>query len=778
MGGRSPERLGDKLGPRLAQLWLSTTMAARGALAPHEARVAAAATQQLVDRAGREVADLYAPIMAEALRLDGMHPHVRHVVEHTASGVHQWQALAGFAVGSSGISSVLSEIVSNELAPVSYGIIGTNPHLIPDFGTIAGLAAKGRIPVAEAIHSGRQLGYHDGWTTWLIEAAQSIPDITTLAALVNRGLINPSEAGLWLERAGIPASLHAHLVDLRRTLVSPADAALAVVRSVLTTAEGARIAAESGVTGADFRLLESITGEPLGLQQLQEALRRGFIDRARFEKGVLESRVRNEWIPTALDLQYVPVPTADAIDAQLRGHLPVAEARKIAEQNGIEPAQVQILLDNAGSPPGDMQVLELWRRGYITEAAADEMLRFGRLRDQFIPAVKHLRFEPMTTADAADALLRGHIGQAEAELIMRENGLLPRDIPAVIANAGNPLGLVQLLEALRRGFIDEAQFTKGFKESRYRNEWEATALRLRYAPMSTADAVQASIQNHITQAQAKRIATENGLDPADFLALWETAGEPLSRTELEQLYNRGQIPLAVVEQGLRESRLKDKYVKDAVQLHVRLPQPREVVTALTDGVVTRAAATDMLADQGFDQATVAMLIATGEVKSTGPHRQLLTAEISALYSDRIISDETATDMLTHLHYTGESASLILRLADYTRQRKIIDSGIAAVKSHFLAHRIDATTAAADLHAMGLPVSASDTYLRVWKLDRLAHPRQLTEAQIVKAGKLELFVTDATLTAEQRAQANHDAALGRLVALGYDSTDAALLLAGA
>ena len=778
MGGRSPERLGDKLGPRLAQVWLQTTMAARGALAPHEARVAAAATQQLIDRAGHEVADLYRPIMAEALKLDGMHPHVRHVVEHAASGAHQWQALAGFAVGSSGITSVLSEIVSNELAPVSYGIIGSNPHLIPDFGTVAGLAAKGLIPVSEAIHSGRQLGYHDGWTQWLIEAAQTIPDITTLAGLVNRGLISASAAGLWLERAGVPASLHTHLIDLRRQLVSPADAALAVVRSVLTTAEGERIAAESGVTGADFRLIESITGEPLGLQQLQEALRRGFISEARFKTGVLESRVRNEWVPTALDLRYQPVPTADAIDAQLRGHLSTAEARTIAEQNGVLPAQVQILLDNAGSPPGDMQVLELWRRGYIPESVADEMLRFGRLRDQFIPALKHLRYEPMTTADAADAWLRGHIPIAEAERVMQENGLLPRDIPSVLANAGNPLGLQQLLEALRRGFIDDAQFTKGFKESRYRDEWEHTALRLRFAPMSTADAVQASIQNHITQEQAKRIATENGLDPADFLALWETAGEPLSRTELEQLYNRGEIPLAVVEQGLRESRLKDKYVKDAVKLHVRLPQPREVVTALTDGVVGRQAAVDMLADQGFDQQTVAMLIATGEVKSTGPHRQLLTAEISALYADRIISREQATDMLTHLHYTGESASLVLRLADYTRQRKIIDSGIAAIKAHFLAHRIDETTAASDLHAMGLPVSTSDTYLRVWRLDRLAHPKQLTEAQIVKANKLLILVTDPALTDRQRVEANHDAAHARLVQLGYSSGDAELLLNGA
>lgn len=776
--GRSDRQLGDKLGPRLAQIWLQSTLAARAALAPHEARVAAAATQSLIDRAGREVADLYGPLAAEMLNIDGLHPGVRHVVERAASGTHQWQAIAGFALGSSGVTSVLSEIISNELAPVSYGIIGSNPHLIPDVQTVAGLAARGRIPVAEAIHSGRQLGYHDGWMTWLIETAQTIPDITTLAALVNRGLISASEAGQWLERAGVPASLHAHLTDLRRQLVSPADAALAVVRNTITLGQGEAIARESGLAPADFRLIEAITGEPLGLQQLLEARRRGFIDTATLKRGILQSRVRNEWIPTAEKLAYAPIPTADAIDAWLRNRLAQAEARQIAEQNGILPAQVAILEANAGAPPGDVQVLELLRRKKISESRAVELLRFGRLRDEFIPDLLGLKYEPLPAADAVDAWLRGHATVAEATQLAERAGLDPADVPIAFANAGNPLPLTQLLEALRRGFIGEAEFIHGFKQSRYRDEWAATALKISFSPMSTADAIEASIQGWLTKDQARKITHENGLEPSMFDPLWNTAGMPLSRTEVEELYNRGQIGLATVKQALKESRLKDKYINDAVQLHVRFPQPREVVTALTDGVVTREAATDMLADQGFDKATVAMLIATGEVKSTGPHRQLMTAEISALYADRIISRDTASDMLTHLHYTAESAGLILRLADYTRQRRILDSGITLIRTHFLAHRIDETTAASDLQAMGLPPSTSDTYLRVWRLDRLAHPRQLSEAQIVKANKLALFVTDPTLTAEQRTQANYDAALARLVRLGYDGDDAGLLLAGA
>lgn len=776
--GRSADGLGDKLGPRLVSLITQATVASRQALAPHEARVRQAATQAIIDKIGREAADLFQPFTAAALASDDLHPHVRRFVERTASGSHQAESVLGHALLGMVGGSVFSTVIGNELAPIAYGLVGLNPHLQPDPATVAELSAFGWYPEARAELAAREQGYNVGWFHALWNAAFSWPAIEQILALFNRGGISQNEATLWMEHAGIHPLARPQLLGLARVLTTPADAALAVVRNVITLGEGEAIAKQSGLHAPDFRLLEAITGEPLGLMQLLEAKRRGFIDDAMLRKGILESRVRNEWIPTAEKLAYAPIPTADAIDAWLRGHLGEAEARVIAEQNGIEPNQVAILEANAGSPPGDVQVLELLRRGKISEPQAVEMLRFGRLRDQFIPAIMGLKYSPLPAADAADAWLRGHIDTAQATAMMERAGLEPSDVPIALGNAGNPLGLMQLLEALRRGFIGRAEFVKGFRESRYRDEWLGTALELAHSPMSTADAVEASIQGWLTKEQAAVIAQQNGLAPADFEPLWLTAGEPLSRTELEQLYNRGVIGIGVVRQGLRESRLKLKYTADAEALHVRLAEPREIVTAVADGVIGREAAADMLADHGFDKATVAMLIASGEVKSTGPHRALMTGEISKLYADRIIDEATAIGLLEHLHYTAESAHLVLRLADYTAQRRILDSGIAAVKAHYLAHRIDDATAHGDLRAMGLPATSTELYLKVWRLDRIAKFRTLTEAQIVKANKLGLFVPHGELTDAQWTEANYDAAIGRLRGLGYNQVDAGLLLAGA
>ena len=780
--GRGPAdaggRLGDKIGPRLVDLVVQAVLATRRGLAPHEARVQAAGLQQLIDRMGREVADLYAPLLADVLKRDSLHPLLREHFAKAASGTHQWQAVAGFLVGQTGAGSALQTVLSNEIAPLVYGVVRDNPHLVPDVGTVAGLLARNVISEGDAVSAGGATGYHRGWVLQLADAAAAVPDVTTLTTMVNRGLLSGEQAQYWMARSGVPYQLRGPLEALRRLELTPADAALATLRGLMSEGEGRRIAGLAGMTSPDFDVLVGNSGEPLGLEQLLEAYRRGYIDQARLVRGIRQSRVRDEWTDVAEALRYSPVATADAIDAAQRGRISPGLAAQIAEQNGVEPSQVSILEANAGNPPSPEQLLELWRRGMIDEAAVNRGLLEGRTKDEWIPQIRDLRYEPITTADAIDAWQRGHLDQAAAEKIAEQNGVEPSQVGSLLANAGNPLALEQLLEAFRRGFISESRLEQGLRESRLRNDWIPTARQLRYSPMSTADAITAAVQGNLSAAQARQRAEENGLNPEDFQPLLETAGEPLARTELQQLFNRGLISMATFRQGLRESRLKDKYVAVATQLHVRLPEPRIVTEAIADGVITAAAGEAKLRQDGYSEADARMLVTLGEIRSTGPNKQLMTGEIASLYSDRIISREAAAEMLGKLHFTAAAAGLVLDLADYKQQQRILSSGIGAIRSHYLAHRIGDTEAAADLTAMDLPAAAVALYLKVWRLDRLAHPKQLSEAQIVKAAKNGLFVPRGTLTSEQWQSKNQDAGRERLVQLGYSADDADLLLAGA
>lgn len=583
-------KVGDKAGPRLASLIGQYVEAIRVRTAPYESRIHAAATQRVIDRAGVEAATLVRPIidLLSADELAGMHPELAAYLGKVRSGRHQWQSLGGLFGGLA--QSVLSQVIGNGLAPVAYRINETGPNLVAEPGVQAQMWAAGLKDQNGAETAGQWQGLRGDELQKMMLLAQSLPSGPELGDLVNRGQMSEAEAGQWLSRGAVPANLRARILGLREAVLPPDLAALAVLRGVISESEGQAIAARSGVSAADFTIMIEDTGEPLGLEQLLEANRRGFINTQRLVRGILQSRVRNEWV------------------------------------------------------------------------------------------------------DVAE--------------------------------------------------------------------------KLAFSPASTADAVQAVVQGHLTMAEGENIATQNGLEPGNFGWMYDTAGEPLSRTELEQLYNRGEISLATVEQGLRESRLKNKYVADAVKLHVRLPEPREIVSALTHGAITKADAMALLRQQGFSAATATILITEGTNARAATHHALTLAEIRQLYSDKLTTPVQARTWIRALGYDDADITKLFALWDFLATAALTRQAIGVVRSKYVARHIDEQQAVLELDQLAVPADARDRYLKIWALEQKDTTRLLSEAQIVKAVKLKLpGASDAW-------------ALVRLVDLGYSPGDAELLLAGA
>ena len=577
--------IGDKLGPRLAHLFGQAALAARRDHVPLDAKIHQLATQALIDKAGLEVAEHIRPMLHAAIDSNpDMHPQVKDYLLRTASGKHQLQALAGF-VGLQAAGSALSVLLNNELAPFVQPIIASNPHLRFDAQTAARLNAVGIFSDNDAANEGNTQGFDSSRMAWLKQLQQAVPDSATIGQLLDRGLLSQADASYWIGRGGYGPTLHAPLLALRRELLSVADAALAVLRGNISHDAGAAIAKANGMEAADFQTFVDNTGEPLALEQLAEALRRGFIDRARFTTGVKQSRVRNEWIDTAL--------------------------------------------------------------------------------------------------------------------------------------------------------------------------------ALRYSPMSTADAVEAAVQGHLDQAAMARIADHNGLEPGQVDTLYLTAGEPLSRTEMEQLYNRGLVTREQVDQALRESRVKNKYVDLAFQLHERLPEGRQIVSAITHGAATKEQGLRLLAELGYSPEVAQILVLEGTNAKLGTHHSLTVAEIRQLYTAAIFTRAHAEQLLTSAGYDQADAEVLIRSWDLLATAAITRQAIGAVRSRYVARHIDWTTAAADLTQLGIPAGAHAVYKRAWDIELAATTRQLSEAQIVKAHK------DGLIDGQD--------AYARLTHLGYDTGDARILL---
>lgn len=580
-----PHSGGVKLGNRIAHVVSQTTVATHAKMLSMKHKLAMAVFHSISDVISEEVHRSMDSVFY------GLHDTLpddspaKPLLAFMAHETGQLQAGAGMSLAASSILWSVAQIINNELAPGVRSALLDNPHMLPDVQTLAMLGAKGLASPANAVSNINQQGINSEWANAMLKANYVYPDPSSGLDMMRRGLVNLDTFLEWCTLSGIPKDVATHWAQTIHVPLSPADAALAVLRGNLPMGEAVGIAAQWGLTQTDFQTVIDNTGEPPGPEQLLEANRRGFISQDRLRKGILQSRIRDEWL----------------------------------------------------------DVME----------------------------------------------------------------------------------------------------------------------KLAFEPMSTSDAVNAVIQNHLTQAQGEEVATKNGLEPGNFATLVETAGEPLSRTEMEQLYNRGLVTKSQVTQALLESRLKPKYNDLAFQLHTRLPEVRELSDMVLWGTMTHADATAEVVKLGYDATTAGRLISTSINRKLETDRTTVVSAIEQLYEDNAISEEDASAQIGKMGFTPAEVKFKLQAAELKRHTKLVNAGLNVIKAKFVAHHLDKAAASSAIDAMGIPHKQRDGLLQLWQIERSANVAVLTEAQIIKALKI------GTLDVKE--------ALARLVDKGYALVDAEILV---
>lgn len=579
---------GVKLGDRIVALVTKAIVATHSKLVHTKHRLAMLVFSDISDIISEEVHKTAGTMLSQlhsGLDPDSpAHPLMKFMAEEHG----QLQAFAGASAIGQGLLWPVSALINNELAPVVYESVATNPHSIPDAGAIADAHAKEWID-DNSFHDGMaKNGINGAWADMLSNASQSYPDVSVALDLLRRGEITEDDLANWVAHNGTPRGLAGKMRELADVPLSPADAALAVLRGNMTQADGAAVASKWGVSASTFQALIDNTGEPPGTEQLLEAHRRGYIDDARLVKGILESRVRDEWV---------------------------------------------------------------------------DVLR-----------------------------------------------------------------------------------------------------QLAYVPMSTADAVNAVVQNHISEAQGEQIANDNGLQAGMFPIMVETAGAPLSRTEMEQLFNRGMVTKDDVTQALRESRLKNKYNDLAFSLHERLLEPRELADAVLWGAITHQDAVRQTMELGYSQASSEILVGSAVNRKMESQRLAVVRSIETLYEDNALSKDQASQSIAKMGFEPTEVDLILQAAELRRNAKLINAGLSAIRSKFVGHHIERVAASGLIDQMGIPHQQRDALLQLWQVEHDANVRLLTPSQVIKANTLGFYTDDETLQ--------------YLKNLGFDDKAANALIGGA
>lgn len=233
-------------------------------------------------------------------------------------------------------------------------------------------------------------------------------------------------------------------------VLSPADAVDALIKGHMARQDAVDEATWSGISKERFAILEATAGEPLPLQALLEAMRRGFIldqglgpESTSLQQGVYESRLKNKWLPVIEKLQWQLANPGTVIEGWLRAQIGEADAREILRKNGIDEATATLMYKSAGRPPSPDQLLTLWHRGKIPlegEGGDTLSVRQGFLETDLknkwwpvFPALGDYLPPPRTVT----AMLReGALTEAQAADLFHKAGL-PDDLKAAYLAAAH-----------------------------------------------------------------------------------------------------------------------------------------------------------------------------------------------------------------------------------------------------------------------------------------------------------------------------------------------------
>lgn len=132
--------------------------------------------------------------------------------------------------------------------------------------------------------------------------------------------------------------------------------------------------------------------------------------------------------------------------------------------------------------------------------------------------------------------------------------------------------------------------------------------------LSIADAVEAVIKSHYTEKQGEDEAALSGVKAERFRTLIANAGDPPGLDFLTEAYRRGFIPWddgdpngTSATQGIRESRLKNKWIKHVREMEWHLAPVGSIIEGWLRAQIPEAQALALLAKNGVDEPTARLM---------------------------------------------------------------------------------------------------------------------------------------------------------------------------
>lgn len=472
----------------------------------------------------------------------------------------------------------------------------------------------------------------------------------------------------------------------------------------------------------------------------------------------------------------------DLADAVVRNYLDPATAAGEAAKSGIDAQRFALMTHLHGDAPGPDQLAQALQRGIIPEAGAgadavsfEQGVREGRLADKWTVMLRQLARQVMSPADAATAAARHFIDPATAAGEAAKSGVDP-DLFSVLTHlAGDAPAPGQLAEALRRGLITDAgtgpdavSFQQGIAEGRLADKWTDMIRGLAQEWPTPADALAATLEGQVSQAEGQALYQRFGGDPQYFQLLFNTRGNAPTPIEALELANRGIIPwtgtgpgVVSYQQAFLEGPWRNKWLEPYKSLGEYLPPPETVRTLLEQGAISQSQAADLWTKAGLAPDTVQAYLQAALFNNLADTRGLTSSAVLDMYYAQLISVDDAHKLLDLFQVPAANADLLLAYVDMRRSITAVNTAVSRIQSLFAARKLGVDTARQALERLKVPPASIEGIITTWEIEASVNVKTLTESQIADAW--------------ERGIMDQATAQGELQAIGYTPYDAWVVL---
>jgi hypothetical protein len=428
--------VGAKVGGRMAKLAADAVVYAQQKLTDHKSGLAQKVLADFTNHISDEVQGMFGNVY----RLLAEHPdtpaEMRPLFVELSTGTGQGIGWLGGSIAGTATSASLFDLINNYMAPVIHRLIGIAPNslLTPD---IAAQAEARGIQLAGSSNGYfldyRGNGIDDERFDVLVKLARRRVSANQAQDLINRKLMNQSTAQAQLELDGYSSEDADRILNARQWIPSPQEVAAMMQRDIVTEIHGIDLGHLSGATETTMLQLSELAGEPLGPQSLAEAFRRGFIDRDRFNRGIVQGPLRKEWFDVLELLSISRMSTIDAADAVNQGHMSLDQAKAVATANGLDDNDFATLIEIAGAPPGVDFITEALNRGIIDEETFTGAFLESRIKNKYVQLFLQMRTR-LIPQETVRLLYRNGVYPREKALqTLLWHGFTPDDANALLA---------------------------------------------------------------------------------------------------------------------------------------------------------------------------------------------------------------------------------------------------------------------------------------------------------------------------------------------------------